>query len=95
VGGGTALLGPGLGLMLVATLDTPAYFARIAWRLALRAARTSSTGGGDGGRSSSISNAASVDLLSAVASAQDALISLAAGERLGRGEILQNRAVRL
>lgn len=52
-GGWTALLGPGLGL--ASTLATPAYFARIAWRFARRAARIASTGGGDWGRSNSIS----------------------------------------
>lgn len=55
VGGWAALLGPGLELTLVVTLADPANFARIACRLALRAARISSTGGGDGGSSRSIS----------------------------------------
>lgn len=55
VGGWAALLGPGLGLILVVTLATPAYLARIACRLARRAASISSTGGGDAGNSNSIS----------------------------------------
>ena len=55
VGGWAALLGPGLGLMLVLTLAAPVYLARMAWRFARRAARMSSTGGGEGGKSSSIS----------------------------------------
>jgi hypothetical protein len=55
LGGWTALLGPGLGLTPVEALAMSTYLARIAWRLARRAARISSTGGGELGRSSSIS----------------------------------------
>ena len=53
-GGWTALLGPGLGLAcVVLTLATPAYLARIACRLARRAARVTSIGTGDVANSSS------------------------------------------
>ena len=47
-GGTTALLGPDDGFASdeVSTLARPAYLARMAWRLARRAARVSSTDGG-------------------------------------------------
>jgi hypothetical protein len=54
VGGGwTALLG--LVPELASTLATPAYLAAIAWRFARRAARVASTGGGEVGKSNSMS----------------------------------------
>lgn len=52
VGGGWTAL---LGLGLAPTLSTPLYLAKIANRFARRAASTSSTGGGDGGKSNSMS----------------------------------------
>jgi hypothetical protein len=53
IGDGAALLGPGPELTV--TLAAPAYFARIACRFALLAATMSSTGGGEGCKSRSMS----------------------------------------
>jgi len=55
IGDGAALLGPGPELTLAVTLAAPAYFARIACRFALLAATMSSTGGGEGCMSRSMS----------------------------------------
>ena len=55
IGDGAALLGPGPELTLAVTLAAPAYFARIACRFALLAATMSSTGGGEGCKSRSMS----------------------------------------
>lgn len=56
VGGRTALLGPGVWLALVVMLVTPLlYLARMACLFARRAARISSTGGGDVDISNSMS----------------------------------------
>jgi len=93
VGGWAALLGPGLGLMLVLTLAAPVYLARMAWRFARRAARMSSTGGGEGGKSSSISTTVdSVIMVWALERGCTGSFASESGEWL-RGEILEDEKI--
>ena len=92
VGGGwAALLGPELGLTLVLTLAAPVYLARMAWRFARRAARISSTGGGEGGKSSSISTTVGSGITVWVLDRTDTgSFANESGEWL-RGEILEEK----
>ena len=91
IGDGAALLGPGPELTLAVTLAAPAYFARIACRFALLAATMSSTGGGEGCMSRSMSASTAecggFVLLSADKSFEDA--GTGVGELVLRGDILK------
>jgi hypothetical protein len=88
VGGGwTALLGRAPGL--APTLVIPAYLARIAWRLALRAARVASTGGGEVGISNSMSTSGGA-VGGGCGCGETRVEVLGEGSRLWRGDILMD-----
>lgn len=100
IGDGAALLGPGPELTLAVTLTAPAYFARIACRFALLAARMSSTGGREGCKSRSMSASTagcSVCVLLSVGGSfpdKDFDADTGAGELVLRGDILKQNYIK-